>query len=235
MDFYPGEFSSEARDRIDKEKILAYQEMVPRSVYDSAEEDLAIACIMRIFLAFAREACALRKDERGWTIDRIEHESQDFLDRLASDVVRDKFPGLDRRWFRDGYLASTVMRRFREWAEWKEYEELLLATPIANADALIANPESPENPPAANHQRAVINAFISNLMNAGQRITRQDIWIVAGYNDATEFQRFQRGDTRTTSTALANFDRVLNMSPEQFIQALEKKKPMVLEKLKRKE
>jgi hypothetical protein len=132
MDFYPSEFSPEARDRIEKEKILTYRELLPSSVYDFHEQGLAIRCIMRIFLAFAKEACALRA-KHGWTIERVERESKEFLRRLTIMVVFDKFPGRDRHWISNwnGSIDSDVARRFRESAEWKEYEELLLTTALA--------------------------------------------------------------------------------------------------------
>jgi hypothetical protein len=130
MDFYPNEFSPEARDRIEREKIRAYRELLPNSAYDFNEQNLAIPCIMRLFLAFAKEACALRK-ERGWTIERIERESNEFRRKLTITVAFDKFPGLDRHWISnwDGSVNSDVERRFRESVVWKEYEELLLTTP----------------------------------------------------------------------------------------------------------
>ena len=73
----------------------------------------------------------LRK-ECSWTIERIESESKEFLRRLTIMVVFDKFPGLDRHWISNwnGSIASDVERRLRASAEWKEYEELLLATPF---------------------------------------------------------------------------------------------------------
>ncbi len=72
-------------------------------------------------------------------------------------------------------------------------------------------------------QRAAIDAFISKLAEAGRKITRKNIWTVAGYTNATEFERFQRGDTRTTQSAAAAFKRVLGMTPEAFIGLLDKK------------
>lgn len=72
-------------------------------------------------------------------------------------------------------------------------------------------------------RRAVVDTFISTLAAAGRKITRKDIWTVAGYADATEFERFQRGDTRTTRSAAAAFNRVLNTKPEDFIRLLDKK------------
>jgi hypothetical protein len=139
MDFYPSEFSPEARDRVEKQKIRAYRELLPSSVYDSNEQDLAIRCVMLIFLTFAKEACALRK-ERGWTIERVDRESKEFLRLLTIMVVFDKFPGLDRRWLSNlnGSIEPNAERRFRASVEWKEYEELLLTTP-ASAPEVASN------------------------------------------------------------------------------------------------
>jgi hypothetical protein len=81
------------------------------------------------------------------------------------------------------------------------------------------------NPPDGNgaNQRAAVNAFISKLSGAGRRITRKQIWTVAGYKTATELERFQRGDTRVGRTAAMNIRRVLNMEPENFFRLLDKK------------
>ena len=72
-------------------------------------------------------------------------------------------------------------------------------------------------------QRAAIDAFISKLAEAGRRITRKNVWTVAGYTNATEFERFQRCDTRTTQSAAAAFNRVLSMKPADFIRLLDRK------------
>lgn len=151
MDFYPSDFSPGARDGIEKEKIRAYRELLPSSVYDSRDRALAIRCIMRIFLAFAKEACVCRKD-RGWTIERIENESKEFWRRLTIMVVFDKFPGLDRLWISnwDGSVASDVERQCRASPEWTEYEELLLATPIAETT----------NPAPSSTREAFINPIL---------------------------------------------------------------------------
>jgi hypothetical protein len=74
-------------------------------------------------------------------------------------------------------------------------------------------------------RRAAINGFISKVAEeTGRRITRKDIWTVAGYRNRTEFERFQRGDKRTTRSAASNFQRVLRMKPQDFIRSLDKKK-----------
>jgi len=73
-------------------------------------------------------------------------------------------------------------------------------------------------------RRAAVDTFISKLAEAGHRITRTNIWTVAGYTHRTEFERFQRGDTRTTRSAASSFNRVLGMKPEDFVMALQKRK-----------
>jgi hypothetical protein len=74
-------------------------------------------------------------------------------------------------------------------------------------------------------RRAQIDAFIFKVMEeTPKKVTRKDIWLVAGYRNATEFERFQRNDVRTTQSATANFERVLRMKPENFIRSLEKKR-----------
>ena len=72
-------------------------------------------------------------------------------------------------------------------------------------------------------RRAAIDAFMLKVNEAGRKITRKDIWTAAGYKNRTEFERFQRGDKRTTRAASSSFNRVLRMTPEHFIRALEKK------------
>ena len=69
-----------------------------------------------------------------------------------------------------------------------------------------------------------IEAFIKELLMAGHKIHRRDISRVAGYEDSSELQRFQRNDSRTTETGLQNFNRVLAMSPEDFMRVLSKRR-----------
>ena len=68
-----------------------------------------------------------------------------------------------------------------------------------------------------------IASFIQAMRNEGYEITKTQIWRAAGYNNATEFERFQRDDERTTASARDNFNRILAMSPDLFINLLRKK------------
>jgi len=69
-----------------------------------------------------------------------------------------------------------------------------------------------------NSTKKRIDAFIQQMSDAGYSITRTDIWRAADYNDATEFERFQREDSRTTSGCAAKFSRILDMTPEAFME-----------------
>ena len=94
---YPREFSQDAKDRVEKAKIRASRELLPAIRYDFKDEDLAVRCIMQIFLAFAREASALRSG-LGWSLDRVQREAEEFLRKLTIKVTFAKFPGCDRVW-----------------------------------------------------------------------------------------------------------------------------------------
>jgi hypothetical protein len=73
-------------------------------------------------------------------------------------------------------------------------------------------------------RRELINNFISEVsVAATRRITRTDIWKAAGCRDATSFERFQRND-RVSKSASEAFSRVLKMTPEKFIQVLNRKR-----------
>jgi hypothetical protein len=126
---YPSDFPPDARDRIEEMKIRASRELLPSSVYEFKDQDLAIRCILRIFLAFAKEACALRQ-KLAWPMDRLQREAEEFLRRVSIAIIFAKFPGLDRFWISNwnGSISADVERRFKSSSEWTEYEELLLAS-----------------------------------------------------------------------------------------------------------
>jgi hypothetical protein len=67
-------------------------------------------------------------------------------------------------------------------------------------------------------QHTAVDAFISRVA-AGRKIRRMDIWMVAGYAEETEFQRWQRGAGNLI--AAERFRRVLSMPPREFIRALD--------------
>jgi hypothetical protein len=125
---YPHEFPPEARDRVEKEKIRASRELLPASTYDFKDQEVAVRCIMWIFLTFAGELCAVRS-ENGWTLERVQREAEEFLRRVTITIVFAKFPGCDRHWISNwnGSIETNMERRLKGSPEWAQYEELLLA------------------------------------------------------------------------------------------------------------
>lgn len=73
--------------------------------------------------------------------------------------------------------------------------------------------------------RALVEAFIQRVLKeTGRRIKRKDIWRVAGYRDATEFERFQRGKGATAGST-TKFTRLLQLTPTEFLARLSRLPP----------
>lgn len=229
---YPQEFSPEARARVEAERLRATRDYEKRRdeipwaehrSYREDEENLR-HFIMRVFLAFGKEACKLALNE-VWTVDKIRSEAEEFLRKFTIEAYygygRDangrKLREMTSNW--GGGLLLEVQHEFQKSPEWHEYEDELLAV----AEKIAKRSRRKSAPPAQNKQ-SEIDAFIRNLLEHGHKITKKDIWTVAGYKDATEFERFQRGSARTTASAVSNFNRILKMKPDDFLRLLQKQR-----------
>lgn len=109
-------------------------------------------------------------------------------------------------------LNSLLMRAVNEYS-WKASRPV----PIP------AQPVQPEAPQVPLGNRECIERFIQRMAQAGLKVKRKDIWKAAGYTDRTEFERFQRGDSRNKAASIA-FNRILSLLPEDF-RAFMKPKP----------
>lgn len=70
--------------------------------------------------------------------------------------------------------------------------------------------------------REAVDAFIEKIeKETGRKITRDNVWQMAGYTDPTEGQRWQRNDKRTNKTADLNIKRVLSYTPDEVVSWLE--------------
>jgi hypothetical protein len=88
------------------------------------------------------------------------------------------------------------------------------ASPPAEANLTRAQPEVVIRLNIAEQRKAAVDAYIEEVfLKTGKRIHRTDIWTAAKYKDATEFQRWQRKDPRTTPTAEKAFARILSTKP----------------------
>jgi hypothetical protein len=166
-------------------------------------------------------------------VDHIRSEVDKFLRRFGVEAYNEK--GYDRSghkfrqmvddWY--GTLLPEVEQEFQKSERWRQFEEELLtvAEHQARRTPQAAQPATMNGANGGDRKgrRTAVEAFIAEVTEAGRKITRKDIWTVAGYTNATEFERFQRGDPRTTSSAATAFNRVLGMKPEKFIELLGKK------------
>ena len=137
---YPQDFSPQALARVEAERLKAGKQLeqrrnqVPWSRYGPvrADEENLRKYILRVFLVFAQEACKLGS-QRQWAVDRIRSEVGEFLRRFTIEAHSDK--GYDkqgrklREMICDGSwgIRPEVQREFEKSAEWKQFEQELLA------------------------------------------------------------------------------------------------------------
>jgi hypothetical protein len=90
----------------------------------------------------------------------------------------------------------------------------------ASASAPQATEDTASVESSAIDNRAIVDAFIGKVLaEKGTRITRKNIYNVAGYRDQTGFLNFQRGEC---PPALRNkFMGILTLPPEEFLKRLE--------------
>lgn len=97
----------------------------------------------------------------------------------------------------------------------KKWKPPLLNRAVANQTASSASGDD-----CARRRRASVDSLISKTLAIGTKIHRNDIWKIAGYINASEFERYQRCDKRATKTAIRAFDEVLALTPEEFLNRL---------------
>jgi hypothetical protein len=150
MDYYPNEFSAQARARNEAERLKSKQEfqrrrsekLPPEWKKTSREWDLNgfYDYILRVFLAYTHEACEVAR-QGLWTVDRISSMADEFLRRFTinayyedgHDRSGEKFPDVTGSNL-NGSLRSDLMRFFRNTKQWQEYEAEVLAVAEELAD-----------------------------------------------------------------------------------------------------
>ena len=112
-------------------------------------------------------------------------------------------------WRSDYECQCDVGAEVKRSAGWLEY--------LADLAAATASPPLPsqnetlDGPTTAGR----VEDYIAKVRLRTDRkdFCRADIWKELGYQDATEFQRWQRDDPRTTPTARSRFERILDTKP----------------------
>lgn len=132
---YLSEFPHDARARVEAETRRAYiaLEQDVRGMESWRRNVPFLRCVMRIFLAFAREACEFGKKSHhpGWSDCELDQRCRDFLLEIVVDAWEHKANALGvRKVFSShgwGYSINDEDRRkIEKSSEWKQYQELLI-------------------------------------------------------------------------------------------------------------
>lgn len=194
---------------VERTKLCA--EYLPRigASVDDARKAILCELASKLFDSWAKRRIELVKTEdnlRAFSSDMGTYLSMIVMPCLSAVALND---------VEVGAIQLSVAGRRQDWLG-EAVERISIGSSESTAKA---DSDSPMD------RRAAIDAFIARLERAGWKITRKDIWMSAGYKDATEFQRFQRGDAKATKSAVSNFSRILTMAPDDFIRLLKKKRP----------
>lgn len=92
---------------------------------------------------------------------------------------------------------------------------------LLNSASINQSSTTPSRTPNARR----VDAFIQRFDASGHRITRTDIYHVAGYDDRSQFLRWQKGDERSTPGDANKFSRVLDMAIPEFMQRKKNYRP----------
>ncbi len=91
---YPSEFPQDARARVETETLRAYAalEQEVRGIESWRRDVPFIRCIMRVFVAFAREACEFGKKSHhwAWSDNELDQRCRDFLLMIVIDAWENK-------------------------------------------------------------------------------------------------------------------------------------------------
>lgn len=133
---YPSGFPQDARTRVEAEKLRAYAalEQEVRGIESWRRDVPFVRCIMRVFIAFAHEACEFGKksNRRAWSDSELDQRCREFLlsivvgawEEKAKDLGISKMFSSPHHW---GYsLSDDAKRKIEKSPEWKHYQELLL-------------------------------------------------------------------------------------------------------------
>jgi DNA-binding Xre family transcriptional regulator len=155
MEYYPAKFSPEARAAVEAELIRAgrlhdkrkaeWDSDWPFPLHRSLQEN-----ILTVFLVYAREAIELGR--RGvWTVDQVRSQALDGLRHITLEIKFKRNYDNFTEW-NSGSIRPETQREFEATAEWRQFEDELLALaeslqrPAGNHTSAQADlPELPES------------------------------------------------------------------------------------------
>jgi hypothetical protein len=184
--------------------------------YNFFEHDAILDWIDTIFWPFSEQACEAGIEEL-WTGQEIRNALEEYLNRLASYAQLEKSGS--------GPSDSRIefyIKHIKESSKWLALQRKLAGI----ASARVRKAVAPHVDESGGHttNRELIEQFIDAVLVAsGKTISKTDVWRVAGYSDATQFERFQR-EKNVSSGSSVKFKRILRLSPAEFLDRLSKLK-----------
>ena len=120
-------------------------------------------------------------------------------------------------------MASAALCRKRETEAFALQTEPPVGRPVMPGAG--SAPRAPESTPQSRPDR--VDDFLERCNREYQgsdKLLKQDIWTLAHHTTPRQFEYWQRGDQKTTSADEKNFERILEMTPRDFIEAVVRKR-----------
>jgi len=170
---------------------------------------------------------------RGTPLSRIEHDIPDRIAAVCEDTLYRKWRaglgvlGLQTSALHSGTTALEMASPHTWVSEaWRiavaeEVPQFLAEFLLPALDKVPARSGRIPPMPISHKNRDAVDRFIQRVFVAtGEKILRAEISLVAGYQSPTELKRYQRGAKNLNRTAKREIERVLSLSPPEFLKQL---------------
>lgn len=219
---YPTEFSPQARAAVEAELIQAWRRHVSteqgKSNWRMHDAPCIRACIMSVFLTYAREVIKLGR-QKIWAVDKVRAKALEGLCSITIEVA--SRAGAFQSWAGWKYLDPNVQRDFEKMHEWWQFEEemLALATSVGRApsgapEAGGVKAEPPPEPRTETRKRR--REILRRYRTAKSLATMPDLARHLGMS-VTAIQGIVRDDgTRYGQQTLADFLKKIGVKPGEW-------------------
>jgi hypothetical protein len=215
---YPHDFPAESRAKVEAAKIRAgrrFDSSRAKARWNSEIRALFWTYVLTPFLVFAEESARLVL----WPADKMDQHCREFLRLLTIDAYyqKGKVAGLSEmisNW--NGSILWEAQQEIEKTSQWRKYENILLKFSTRGRSATQETGVTLQMPDSkATDNKAKVEAYIEEVYKkTGRRITKTDFWKAAGYKTRTEFERWERGDSkRRNKSAERNFNLILQEKP----------------------
>jgi hypothetical protein len=219
---YPPDFPAESRAKVEAARIRAgrqFDSKRAKAKWRSEIEALFWRYVLTPFLVFASESACLE----FWSADEMDDKCREFLRHLAIDAYyqKGKAAGLgDVTSNLNGSILWEAQQEIEKTSQWRKYENIRLKFAVSRRPTTQSAARRSEKTAQivqsqSTDRRAMVKNYIEEVrIKKGKRITKKDIWTQAGYENRTEFERWERNDLKRPNRAAdKNFTRILREKP----------------------